>query len=127
MTIKHPIQPPVVDKNGHVRFKENPIINWMLEKGEKGEKFDLITIARQGFDRVHYDQFNQLIGYSLSAYPGSEDIRSIAFAMYDSGKSEQDTKIEYYEKKISDIKDGLRVVFEDAFDGYEDLEAEEQP
>lgn len=94
---KHPIQPPVVDKNSTARFKENPIINWMLEKGRLGEKFDLNIIAREHFDIEHHDQLLQLIGYSLSGYPGSENIRNVAYAMLETGKSEQDAKIEYYD------------------------------
>lgn len=124
MTQKHPIQPPVV-VNGIDRFKENPIINWMLNKGKKSEKFDMNDIAYEFVDTEHYQQFLQLIGYSLSGFPGNESIRNVAYAMLESGKSEQDAKIEYYEKKLEDIKSTLRPVYEAAFDGYEDLEESE--
>lgn len=71
-TKKHPMQPIVKDKHKVPRFKENPIVNWMLEMGNEGKRFDLNTIAcvspRLGWKKEDHMQIAQLIGYSVSGY-----------------------------------------------------------
>lgn len=62
------MQPFIVDANGVVRFKENAIVRWLLDRASAGLKTDLNAIAMQGFSENDQAQFAQLIGYSLSGY-----------------------------------------------------------
>lgn len=61
---KHPMQPLYLDKHGTVRFKANPIVRTLLDKGG----LDMNALAMMEFtdeDRAH---FAQLIGYSLGGF-----------------------------------------------------------
>lgn len=68
MTQKLPMQPIYKDENGRARFRSNKIVDWMLEQGREGKKFDLNTIAAQDFPQADYVQLMQLIGYSVSGF-----------------------------------------------------------
>lgn len=57
-------QPLVLDDNGVIRFRENRIINLLLEGGP----FDLNQIALMAFTDQERQQLAQLIGYSVSGY-----------------------------------------------------------
>lgn len=62
----HPIQPLEKDKQGVLRFKENPIVRFLLDAGP----FDMHQLALMPFDDEDREQFAQLIGYSLSGFDG---------------------------------------------------------
>ena len=64
--LKHPIQPFDIAADGVLRFKENKIVRYLLEKGP----FDLNFLAVQGFSQEDHEQFAQLIGYSKSGWSG---------------------------------------------------------
>ena len=68
----HPAQPVILASDKVVRFKENPIIRWMLTECGAGRRFDLNTIAvvseQQGWKKEDHMQLAQLIGYSVSGY-----------------------------------------------------------
>lgn len=70
--LKHPRQPIGWDDHGVIRFKRNAIVDWMLEKGRIGAKFDLNEISmmvHKGLFSVEdYVQLDQLIGYSVSGF-----------------------------------------------------------
>jgi len=66
--LEHPMQPVGFDELRTVRFKENPIIRWMLQQGEVGATFTLNTIAAQRFDPRDREQLAQLIGYSVGGF-----------------------------------------------------------
>jgi hypothetical protein len=69
---RHPLQPVEWDGKGVLRFKENPIVRFLLDNNGK---FDLNTLHRiDGFTRYDWDQFNQLIGYSVSACPIRDEL-----------------------------------------------------
>lgn len=68
MSTKHPHQPVEFDAHGVIRFKSNAIVKWMLEQGGRGNRFDLNTIAMQGFTNEDHCQLAQLIGYSVSGF-----------------------------------------------------------
>jgi len=62
------MQPLVRDKHGIVRFKENPLVRWLLDNGGK-DLNDLSMAAQQhGWSDADQQQFAQLIGYSVSGY-----------------------------------------------------------
>lgn len=64
---RHPRQPLIVDDTGVVRFKQNRIVYALLNRC-RDAGFGLNEIVREGFDADDYDQFMQLIGYSVSGY-----------------------------------------------------------
>lgn len=84
---KQPIQPIDWDGNGVIRFKPNAIVEWMLERGRRGEKFDLNTIAIQGFSQEDEEQLAQLIGYSVS---GFADLSFVSNKTYNLARKEAD-------------------------------------
>jgi len=61
---RHPVQPMVKDDHGVMRFKENAIVRYLLDKGP----FDMNHLALQEFSAEDAEQFAQLIGYSLSGF-----------------------------------------------------------
>lgn len=65
MTVKHPMQ-PVVNVDGVLRFKANNIVRFLLDRGPN----DLHALGsiRYLFSQEDWDQFMQLIGYSVSGY-----------------------------------------------------------
>jgi hypothetical protein len=63
--LRHPMQPVGFDGRGVIRFKQNKIVCWMLESGERGTRYDLNDLARMEFTEEDWTQFAQLIGYSV--------------------------------------------------------------
>lgn len=63
---RHPMQPLIKDERGVIRFKENQIVTYLLEKGG----IDLNTLAFDAclFPVNDWEQFYQLIGYSLEGF-----------------------------------------------------------
>lgn len=61
----HPVQQIRTDKNGHLRFRENAIVRYLLDKKTP---CDMNELARMPFSREDRVQFAQLIGYSLSGF-----------------------------------------------------------
>jgi hypothetical protein len=60
-----PMQPLIIDEHGTVRFKENPIVNFLLEAGP----FNLNQIwCLPNVSIESMEQFYQLIGYSVSGF-----------------------------------------------------------
>jgi hypothetical protein len=61
----HPVQPLITDEHGVLRFKQNAIVRFLLDNGP----YDLNTLLGQmDFNEEDWQQFAQLIGYSLSGY-----------------------------------------------------------
>jgi hypothetical protein len=61
-----PIQPIEWDGAGVIRFRGNPIVRYLLEQGT----FDLNHLAALEFKGADWEQFAQLIGYSVSGWGG---------------------------------------------------------
>lgn len=69
MRKKHPMQPVVWDGHGVIRFQRNEIVRYLLDHGG----LDLNKLFGMGhpaplFDRSDWEQFAQLIGYSVSGF-----------------------------------------------------------
>ena len=63
----HPIQPLAPDEHGALRFKQNKIVRHLLDWAkEKGH--GLNELATLDFPQEDWEQFAQLIGYSLSGF-----------------------------------------------------------
>jgi len=63
MAKNHPMQ-PIVRDGSVARFKQNAIINYLLENGG----IDINALALKNFSTEDRMQFAQLIGYSVSGY-----------------------------------------------------------
>ncbi len=57
-------QPLIVLDDGVVRFRENKIVRFLLDAGP----FDMNQLAMMPFGQEDYEQFAQLIGYSVSEF-----------------------------------------------------------
>lgn len=64
--MKNPMQPIVKDEHGRVRFKENQVVNFLLENG--GLDMNRLAVACNMMPQADWEQFYQLIGYSLTGY-----------------------------------------------------------
>jgi len=103
---KHPIQPLSQDKNGTLRFKENAIVNYLLDNGP----FDMNYLATHSFTNEDREQFAQLICYSLSGFADlsyvSDETYNTATVM-SSGKEEKDARIEALQTILGDVRRGM--------------------
>jgi len=57
-------QPLYCDDDGDTRFKANEIVRFLLDKGG----LDLNDLSARDFSQADWEQFYQLIGYSLRGY-----------------------------------------------------------
>ena len=65
---RHPIQPLITMPDGVIRFKANKIVQFLLNSAPTGARNDLNSLACMGFSDDDWEQFAQLIGYSLSGW-----------------------------------------------------------
>ncbi len=79
------MQPIYFDERGTARFRANKIVQWMVARGAAGKSFDLNTIVIElgGLDIEEHEQFNQLLGYSVSGYGDIAGMRSDTVAVAD--------------------------------------------
>lgn len=63
-SVKHPIQPISIDTAGILRFKNNPIVRFLLESSP----YNLHDLACMGFADNDFEQLEQLIGYSVDGF-----------------------------------------------------------
>lgn len=61
---RHPVQPLVYDEHGVLRFKKNAIVRFLLDAGT----YDLNKLTLMDFSDEDWEQFAQLIGYSVSGF-----------------------------------------------------------
>lgn len=90
MPAKNPIQPIVTDEHGIIRYKENTVVALMVALlKERG--VDLNVLHARGCDLPtdDWDQFNQLIGYSVANGPVSDDIIDAAEKMAENPEMDQ--------------------------------------
>lgn len=62
--MKNPTQPFIINKKGIIRFKENKIVTYLLDKSG----INLNTLYALGFEAEDMAQFAQLIGYSVGGF-----------------------------------------------------------
>lgn len=106
--MSQPIQPLYTDEKGVLRFKENAIVRYLLDRGG----IDLNQIARSGFSDEDRVQFAQLIGYSLSGFCSLGYVNNEAFEaaelMSTEGLDERDARIKYLQETLDSVKDSVR-------------------
>lgn len=99
-----PMQPIETDASGTLRFRENKIVTYLLENGG----LDLNQLARIEFPNEDRDQFKQLIGYSVSAAPISDDLLHAADAVTEQGKDTDRARVIFLEAKLKSVRQSLR-------------------
>ena len=62
MNHPQPMQPIITDENGTFRFRKNAIVRYLRDS------LNLNDLAEMAFPQSDWDQFIQLIGYSLDGY-----------------------------------------------------------
>ena len=106
--MKHPILPVEADANGTLRFKQNAIVRYLLDSGP----FDLNHLAQKDFPQEDYEQFAQLIGYSLSGFGDLSYVRDetyeAAARMQADGLSESEARNAYLSETLEELKQGMR-------------------
>jgi len=105
--MNHPIQPTELDEHGKLRFKPNKIVQYLLY--ECG--IDRSVLTWQDFDNNEWEQFNQLIGYSVDGWDGlhhtSPETSLAVHAMID-GHDERDAKIAELEQLLNTTRSIIR-------------------
>lgn len=108
--MKHPIQPIELNEHGTARFKENTIVSFLLDAGQ----FDMNSLALMKFSDEDRTQFAQLIGYSLGGFGDlpyvDDDTYNAADTMFNTGKTENDARIESLENTLESVRGLLRPV-----------------
>jgi len=94
--LPHPNQPLSLDGHGILRFKENKIVNYILENGG----IDLNQIACVPFSQEDREQFAQLIGYSLG---GFGELPYVSDKAYYTAQKEYDNRVAKKDKTKSTI------------------------
>lgn len=117
---RHPIQPTYTDGHGAVRFKANAIVQYLLEAGP----FDLNILSEKDFSREDWEQFAQLIGYSLSGFGSLSYVRSdtydAAVQMAEDHTGEAQARINALEATLDLVRAGLREAAAAAFQIHPD-------
>lgn len=105
--MSQPIQPLITDDHGVVRFKANGIVAHLMGSGA----IDLSALAAMDFKPEDWEQFNQLIGYSLSAWGSlqhtSPESWEAANLMHEQGLTSQQARLEAVEKELAALREGL--------------------
>lgn len=119
---RHPIQ-PLHDVDGVTRFRANEIVRYLLDHNG-GKKIDLNSLAYHGFSVDDWEQFAQLIGYSLSGFSelsyARDETVAAADAMVNRGVTEQEARIDYFRETIRAVREGLRITVPAVFQIHPD-------
>ena len=108
---KHPLQPIVTDENSRSRFKANALVRHLLDFGQENG-CGMNEMARMGFSKEDWEQFAQLIGYSVDgfaelSYVSAQTIEA-ADTMVDHGMDPKDAEIHALRGHVEFLKRELR-------------------
>jgi hypothetical protein len=107
---KQPIQPITVDGHGVIRFKENAMVQALLDHGQK-HGLGLNELHMMDFSADDRMQLAQLIGYSVSGYGSlsyvTSDNYNAAEAMAE-GSDPKDARIETLQAELDAVREALR-------------------
>ena len=91
----NPMQPLYVDDYGRVRFKGNGIVRYLLDNGELD--LNKLAVACGGESVEDWEQFYQLIGYSLGGYG---ELHRVSDKSYEKAERLADRLREKSEKEV---------------------------
>lgn len=113
--MKHPIQPIEIDEHGSPRFKMNNIVRFLLDNGPH----DLNNLHIHEFSNGDWEQFAQLIGYSLSGFSElsfvSDETYAAAETMSTQGLTEADARIASLEAVLTKVREGIKIIAPEVF------------
>lgn len=124
--MKHPIQNTHVDKGGVLRFVQNDVVQLML-KLLKTKQIGLNELHDLGSDisSEDWDQFNQLIGYSVSGAPIDDAIIEAAYLKHKNGLSVEEARAQRAEQLLADVRQKIREGIADLYGIHPDNLQEE--
>jgi hypothetical protein len=107
---RQPIQPLETDEHGTTRFKGNAIVCHLLDNG--GIDINDLAMASPDFPQEDWEQFAQLIGYSLSGFSElsyvRDDTYDVASRMNRKGESETEARISILEGKLRRVREMIK-------------------
>lgn len=115
--MKHPIQPAYEDDKGVLRFKPNKVVLLMLEILRE-KCVDLNILHNRGYElpRDEWDQFNQLIGYSVHNAPLSDyGIATAAERAFNGDKTPDEEKGLAAIQQLEELRNQLAEPLSDLF------------
>lgn len=108
ITNTQPMQPLGMDEHGTMRFKENAVVQYLLNNGG----LDMNDLAVQYFPQEDREQFAQLIGYSLGGFAELGYVRdetyATASAMSESEESEEQCRIKALQETLDEARKCIR-------------------
>ena len=109
--MKQPMQPIVKDSQGVARFKENAIVNHLLDAATSAGVCDMNSIACKEFSVEDREQFAQLIGYSLCGFAELSYVRDdtvdIADKFGEGGLSEAEAELHTLRGKLEKTRESV--------------------
>lgn len=126
--MKHPIQKTKLDKAKVLRFVQNDVVQLMLAllKERKIGLNELHEIGA-GISQEDWDQFNQLIGYSVSGAPIDDAIKDIAEKQFNTKRTVLDLRAERAENLLRSVRVALRNGLAELYEIHPDTLMEEYP
>jgi hypothetical protein len=126
--MKHPIQKTKIDKSGVLRFVQNDVVDLMMKLLKK-HGIGLNELHEEGYkiSQGDWDQFNQLIGYSVSGAPIADAIKDIAEDQHKLGRTVLELRAERAEKLLRDARLALRDGLADLYEIHPSSLMEEEP
>ena len=118
---KQPIQPIVSAPGGIFRFQENQIVRYLLDNGG----MDINHLAARDFPQEDWEQFAQLIGYTITGFSGlsyvSDETYDAASRMMHRGDdNEQQARIDALEKMLAAARAATRALVPAIFRNHPD-------
>ena len=105
---RHPMQPIIQDKDGRLRFKQNAIVRYLLDHG----RLDLNALAARDFAREDWQQFAQLIGYSLSGFGElpyvDRETYEAAVTLSTTEQLETEARLQHLREQVQYLRNALR-------------------
>lgn len=117
--MKNPIQPIGDDGHGVLRFKSNKIVRHLLDNG--GIDLNQLHGTGLNFSRNDWEQFNQLIGYSVSGLPGLSLETGAAIDKMENGVTDwRDARIKALEEIIEEYRKHAKALAVTVFEIHPD-------
>ncbi len=120
--MKHPLQRIHIAADGCQRFVSNKIVKDLLDFATL-RGFSLNQIAQGDYDVDDYEQFMQLIGYSLSGYGDLSAVRDETYeaaVRLSLGSTEESARIEALESMLEKAREGVKAAAVALFRIHED-------
>lgn len=108
----NPIQPLAKDEHGVLRFKANKLVQHLLDWAQ-ARGHGMNEMAGMNFPQEDWEQFAQLIGYSLSGFAELSYVRDTTYNAAaqmeaDPNLSSQEARIAALESTFEIVRDELR-------------------